>query len=121
MRLLPTLIAALTLAAGAQASAPAGTLAGLVTRGPITPVCAFEQPCDAPAPHVTLLFTRNGSVARRVVTDASGRYAVRLAPGTYSVSRSVAAAPDRKLEPNRVHVVANRRLQLDFSIDTGIR
>lgn len=112
---------ALVLAAGAQATPPRGTLAGLVTRGPITPVCALEQPCDEPAPHQALLFVRNGATVARVVTDARGHYRLRLAAGVYAVRRPSGTTIDRKLEPNRVRVIAGRSVRIDFSIDTGIR
>jgi hypothetical protein len=114
--------AALVVAAGAQATAPRGTLTGLVTRGPITPVCVAEQPCDAPAPNVRLLFSRNGNVVGRATSNADGRYSVRLPAGAYSVRRAAAAAPvDLKLEPNHVRVFAGRLTHVGFSIDTGIR
>jgi hypothetical protein len=112
---------ALVVATGAQATTARGTLAGTVTRGPITPVCAIEQPCDEPAPNVTLLFMRNGAVVGRAVTDADGHYRVRLPAGTYTVRRPSATTMDRKLEPNRVWVAAARTRRIDFSIDTGIR
>lgn len=111
----------LALAAGAQATPGRGTLAGLVTRGPITPVCAVEQPCDEPAPNVTLLFTRNGTVIGRAMTDRNGHYRVRLPGGAYVVRRPSATTIDRKLAPNRVWVAAARTRLIDFSIDTGIR
>jgi hypothetical protein len=113
---------ALALAAGAEATPPPGTLTGIVTRGPITPVCVAEQPCDAPAPNVRLLFSRNGAVVGRAVTDQDGRYRLRLPAGSYSVRRAVTAAPiDRKLDPNRARVYPGRLTHVDFSIDTGIR
>jgi hypothetical protein len=112
---------ALVVATGAQATTVRGTLTGTVSRGPITPVCAYEQPCDEPAPNVMLLFTRNGTVIGRAVTDTNCNYRVRLAAGTYTVRRPSAGAIDRKLDPNRVRVVARRTSRIDFSIDTGIR
>ncbi len=112
---------ALVVVAGAQATIRTGTLAGVVTRGPIVPVCVAEQPCDEPAKNVTLLFSRNGSVVARVVTDGQGRYRRRLPAGIYDVRRPAAATFDRKLEPNRVRVYAGRVRNVDFSIDTGIR
>jgi hypothetical protein len=112
---------ALVMATGAQATTTRGTLTGTVTRGPITPVCAFEQPCDEPAANVTLLFTRNGDVLGRAVTDSAGRYRVRLPAGAYVVRRPSATGIDRKLEPNRVRIFARRTSRIDFSIDTGIR
>jgi hypothetical protein len=112
---------ALAVAAGAQATPSRGTLSGIVMRGPITPVCTLEQPCDEPAVHQALLFVRNGTTAARVVTDLDGRYRVRLVAGAYIVRRPSASTVDRKLEPNRVRVRAGRIIRIDFSIDTGIR
>lgn len=111
----------LALAAGAQASVPRGTLAGLVKRGPIAPVCVAEQPCDEPAANVTLLFSRAGSVVARVVTDAQGRYRIRLRAGDYTVRRPGTGTFARRLEPSRVRVLSGRVKRVDFSIDTGIR
>ena len=107
---------ALALAAGAQATTPRGMLTGIVTRGPITPVCAFEQPCDEPAANVALVFVRNDRVVGRAVTNVEGRYRVRLLGGAYTVRRTAG-----KLEPNRARVYAGRVTRLDFWIDTGIR
>ena len=92
-----------------------------MTRGPITPVCVIEQPCDEPVANLTLLFTRNGDVLGRAVTDADGHYRVRLPAGAYVVHRPSAPEIDRKLDPNHVRVVARRTSRIDFSIDTGIR
>jgi hypothetical protein len=112
---------ALALAAGAQATPQRGSLAGLVTRGPVTPVCTVEQPCDEPAAHVTLVFSHVGREVARVTTGTDGRYRVRLPATTYQVRRAQSAAPDRKLEPHTVVVKAARLIRIDFSIDTGIR
>ena len=38
-------------------------------RGPIAPVCVAGQPCSEPAKNVTLVFVRNGRVARRTKTN----------------------------------------------------
>ena len=112
---------ALALAAGAQATSR-GTLAGVVRRGPVVPVCAAGQPCDEPAANVRLLFSRNGTVVGRATTNLYGRYRLRLPGGSYSVRRAVTAAPvDLKLDPNRARVYPGRVTYVDFSIDTGIR
>src|SRR5262245_9475607 len=95
------LILALAVAAGAQGAPARGTLTGTVTRGPIAPLCVAEQPCDAPAPNVVLVFLRRGMTTVRTVTNAEGRYRVRLPVGLYTVRRSVVStAVDRRLEPN---------------------
>lgn len=124
MRVLVVLstLAALALAAGAQATAPRGTLTGIVTRGPVTPVCVAEQPCSEPAANVALLFLRNGAIVGRTSTTADGRYRLRLPVGTYAVRRAVVTGSiDRKLEPNHARIYGGRSHRVDFSIDTGIR
>jgi len=114
--------ASFALIAGAAQAAPGQSgLRGVVTRGPITPVCVAEAPCTAPAKNVTLLFSRGGHVAGRVTTDGQGRYRLGLPAGLYSVRRSTTGRIDNKLDPNRVRVVAGRFIRTDFSIDTGIR
>jgi hypothetical protein len=105
----------------AEARTKQSGLYGDVTRGPIAPVCVAAQPCTEPAKHVTLLFSRNGQIAGRSVTDSAGRYRVRLPAGIYAVRRSATSAVDRRLEPNLVRVRAGRFARVDFSIDTGIR
>lgn len=114
-------IVALALAQGAQALLLRGTLTGVVKRGPIAPVCVAEQPCDEPAPHVTLLFSRAGAVVAHVVTDRHGRFRVRLRAGVYGVRRPGGTTIARKLAPDRVRVWPGRVVQIEFSIDTGIR
>ena len=122
MRMLVVLSSlALAFAAGAQATSPKGTLTGIVMRGPVVPVCAIEQPCDEPAPNVTLLFMRDGSVVGRALTDKGGHYRVRLPGGVYDVRRPSAPSNDKNLAPNRVRVVVARTRRIDFAIDTGIR
>jgi hypothetical protein len=72
---------ALALAAGAQATTARGTLAGVVRRGPVVPVCVAGQACDEPASNVRLLFVRNGAVVGRTTTNLYGRYRLSLPAG----------------------------------------
>jgi hypothetical protein len=113
--------AALFLASGAQATPASSGLHGIVTRGPIVPVCVAEQPCSAPAKNVTLLFSRNGRVIARARTDLAGRYHLRLRPGSYGVALTTTPRIGRGLEPDHARVRTGRYVRLDFSIDTGIR
>ena len=112
--------AVLGLAQGASATETSG-LRGLVTRGPITPICTIEQPCDEPAANVKLAFLRAGQVVRTVRTDENGKYRAVLRPGAYSVQVARGAAIGRGLTPRMVRVVRGRFVRVDFSIDTGIR
>jgi hypothetical protein len=96
-----------------------GSLHGTVMRGPITPVCQAGVPCDGPAAHVTLLFTRAG-VTTKASTDASGHYRIKLRAGLYSVrtnQKPFGTTP----KPASVRFVAARDRLVDFFIDTGIR
>jgi hypothetical protein len=122
MRVLAALAAAVAVSSAGAATKPSG-LRGLVTRGPIVPVCAVERPCDEPAKNVTLVFVRNGKVTRRTKTNDQGRYRVALAPGLYAVRLPTGQklTIGRGLEPTHARVIANRFRRVDFSIDTGIR
>src|SRR3954451_4062331 len=107
---------------GSAAGAPApGGLTGVLKRGPITPVCRVNEPCDAPARGFVLSFARWGAAAPvRARTDADGRYRVTLPAGIYTVagpSRAVGGA----VVPAHVHLRPGHVDRLDFSVDTGIR
>ena len=119
--LIASLSLALALVAGAQATVAKSGLHGVVMRGPITPMCVAEEPCTEPAKNVTLLFSRNGRIAGRAVTDSAGRYRLRLPAGVYSVRRPGSVGIGRGIEPNHARVYARRFVRVDFSIDTGIR
>ena len=92
-------------------------LYGVVTRGPITPVCSVEVPCTAPYAHSTLLFSRP-SLMRQVTTDAQGKYRIRLAPGRWSLRVKDAHFG---WKPTAVWVPTGRYGHVNVSVDTGIR
>lgn len=124
MRVIASTLAALALAiTSAGAAAPSGLpsgLRGVVMRGPITPVCIEDEPCEAPAAGVVLRFSRAGAVVARVTTGPAGGYRVRLRPGTYTVT-----TPQRGigggLTPRVVRVPRARIARVDFHLDTGIQ
>jgi hypothetical protein len=107
--------------AGAQTSVVSSGLQGVVMRGPIAPMCVAEAPCTEPAKNVTLLFSRNGRIVGRAVTDSAGRYRLRLPAGAYAVRRPPPLGIGKGIEPNHARVYARRFVRVDFSIDTGIR
>jgi len=97
-------------------AAPCTALHGTVRIGPTAPVCRADVPCSKPAAHALLTFG-HGTTHVLVRTDELGRYRVRLAPGTWTLSTrfGIRPAPIRFVVPRAV--TAKR----DFSIDTGIR
>jgi hypothetical protein len=119
-RCLLLLTAALTIS-GAASGATGSGLRGVVTRGPIMPVCMVDQPCDEPAANVRLVFVQSGIVVARARTSESGRYRVALAPGRYAVRLPGKPALGRIVKPQTVRVLRARFSRVDFSIDTGIR
>jgi hypothetical protein len=114
LALVPLLAA--TLVAPAATARTSTGLYGVVSRGPITPVCVAEQPCSAPAPGAVLLFARGHREVARVKAGPAGRYRLALAAGRYSVR-----TPNRPIDPSGVVVRQGRMTRVDFSIDTGIR
>jgi carboxypeptidase family protein len=96
-----------------------GTIHGQVMRTPTSPVCRVGTPCSAPAKHVTLYFTLNGST-RSTSTDARGRYSIRLPAGLYAV-RTSQHPFGRIPQPRTIRVKASQTRRVDFAIDTGIR
>lgn len=122
MRLLAiALVAGLFGTGSAQATGYRSGLQGTVTRGPTSPACVAEQPCSAPAGHLTLIFWRDGRIVARTTTDLLGRYRIRLAPARYRVSQTTATTIGRGLQPLVVRVLSGRFTTVDLSIDTGIR
>ena len=90
-------------------------LHGVVTIGPTTPVCRAGVPCDRPASHVQLVFTRLGR-STSTTTDGSGTFRIKLRPGIYAVRANAGTS----LRPHAINVRAPST-RLDFAIDTGIR
>jgi hypothetical protein len=112
------IVAATAVACGSAAGAPTSGLRGTLTIGPLTPVCLEATPCDGPARHATLAFTRHGATTK-TRTDDLGRYRVALAPGWYAVRTSVGIS--HVPQPARVRVLAGRYRLVSFYADTGIR
>jgi len=96
-----------------------GGLYGQVTKGPITPVCREDVPCDGPAAGLMLVFSRNGTAVARTTTRQDGSYRLSLRPGRYIVR----AVPRGLVppEPGFVTVAPDRFRRIDFFVDTGIR
>jgi hypothetical protein len=104
------------------ASALRNGLHGTVFRGPTTPVCTVNHPCEAPAAGLTLTFSRPGAAPTRTKTNEDGKYRVLLPAAIYTVSTRP-SGPERATAPfpRRVKVRRGHVDKLDFHIDTGIR
>jgi hypothetical protein len=67
-----------------------------------------------------LLFTRNGRVKAQVKTNQTGRYLVKLRPGTYAVT-TPALRPAQRLTPQLVRVPRRRVERVDFHLYIGVQ
>jgi len=105
--------------AGAADSRTASGLRGVVMRGPTSPSC-HDDSCEAPAKGLVLLFRRNGRVKAQVKTNQTGRYLVKLRPGTYAVT-TPAPRPVQRLTPQLVHVPRGRVKRVGFHLYTGVQ
>jgi hypothetical protein len=103
-------------------TAPLATgLTGTVWRGPVAPVCAFNQPCEAP---FSAGFTVQRGTARVAGfrSDAQGHFEVRVSPGNYVVVPDAdAAIISPKAQTKDVTVSDNGLTMVDLHFDTGIR
>jgi len=117
------LIAAVALACGCGSpTEPIMTgLAGTAFRGPIAPVCAVSQPCEAPF-GASFTVQRGTTRMATFVSDQQGHFEVRLAPGAYIVIPGQDApiiAPSA--QTREVTVGPTGLTMIDLHFDTGIR
>ena len=96
-------------------------LTGTVHRGPVTPVCQVNEPCDAPFA-ATFEVRQEGRRVATFASDAEGRFTVALAPGAYLI---VPAANAPLMNPSAqakaVEVGREGLTSVQLSFDTGIR
>ena len=96
-------------------------LTGTMLRGPITPVCQIQVPCDAPF-SADFSVEQNGKVVSRFGSDQEGRFTVMLEPGQYRVVPAANAPiifPASQAKTVDVHAGGLTEIRLTF--DTGIR
>lgn len=116
-------LAWLMIAACDHPSSPSVTtgLTGTVVRGPVTPVCQIQTPCDAP---FSATFTVEQS-SRRITqfqSDAQGRFTVMLPSGVYRIVPAADApiiSPQSQVKDVQVLPAGLTEVRLEF--DTGIR
>lgn len=96
-------------------------LTGTVLRGPITPVCRIEVPCDAPF-SADFSVEQNGKVVLRFRSEQDGRFTVMLEPGQYRVVPATnAPIISPTSQAKTVNVLAGGLTEVRLSFDTGIR
>jgi hypothetical protein len=109
----------------ATAAAARGSITGQALAGPTCPVAKLppDPTCaDRPVPGVVIVITdAAGSVVASVTTDAEGRYAIGLPPGTYTLTPQPRQGLMRTAAPATVSLVAGATETVDFAYDTGIR
>jgi hypothetical protein len=97
-------------------------LTGVVMRGPVTPVCRVDVPCDSPF-SATFNVEQSGRRVTQFQSDSAGQFTVFLAPGNYTVvpnSDAPIISPSSQMKS--VTVADNGMLTVvRLSFDTGIR
>jgi hypothetical protein len=117
------LVLAAVLAGCGAPTAPTLTtgLTGVVLRGPVTPVCQVETPCDAPFAAVFSVH-QNARKISQFASDANGRFTVHLEAGTYTIVPGPTApilAPQSQVKS--VQVLSSGLTEVRLEFDTGIR
>jgi len=123
------LIAALSLLMilGACAGTPKenGVLEGKVSIGPITPVqptTPVPTPPEVYAARKVLVYDRyHSKLIETVSLDNNGYYSVKLKPGMYVVDINYAGMDRSSDVPKTIEIEAGHTVQLNISIDTGLR
>src|SRR5438093_800625 len=96
-------------------------LTGTVVRGPITPVCQINVPCDAPF-SASFDVLRGGRRVASFRSDADGHFTVKLPPGKYVVVPATdAPLMHPSAQAKSVEVGAEGITSIDLVFDTGIR
>jgi hypothetical protein len=108
-------------ACGHQGAQPGTGIRGVVTLGPQCPVESESSPCpDRPFQGQVTATSGDGSTTT-VATDAGGRFAMDLAPGTYTVVAVTSGGGPPTAVPQTVTVRDGTYTQVTLEVDTGIR
>ena len=101
---------------------PVTGLTGVVLRGPVTPVCRVDVPCDAPF-SASFIVQRSGRTVAQFQSDASGQFTVFLPPGAYTVTPNADApiiVPSSQTKQVNVEDIG-KLTTVRLTFDTGIR
>ncbi|MFH1095063.1 MAG: hypothetical protein V1728_02500 [Candidatus Micrarchaeota archaeon] len=104
---------------------PNYTVYGSIAIGPLCPVEPCNRTFDYSTVRVNVYDAAGKNQVAQVNADASGHYGIRLAPGDYRLN--VTDEEGRSFGMPRlgytesVSLKEGQRIELDFSVDTGIR
>lgn len=106
--------------------AATGTIKGKVTVGPICPVERPGVPCPVPPEAYTsrevILYLADGTtVVKRMHFATDGTYHFDVSPGIYVLDTPRQIIGGSKDLPKTLSVKSGKTLEVNFSIDTGIR
>jgi hypothetical protein len=105
----------------AQHSGDGGAIAGLVTLGPIMPVCREGVPCDGVYKGAKVLIRdKNGKAATRVVADDNGEFRAEVPAGAYTVEIEVGNMLPSCSSATAM-VVVRETVSVKIDCDSGIR
>lgn len=86
-----------------------------------SPVTARKTASGRYAQYPLLVLSKDGKKEFVMTADAAGHYRLALPPGNYILDVKGRAPGRVRAKPKPFTVVANRTVQVDMDIDTGIR
>ena len=103
-----------------------GTIQGVVTIGPISPV---ERPGEKPVIHFEvfqarkiMIYDKNRTtLVKQLDIDCKGQYSVKLKPAIYTVDINRIGIDHSPDVPKQIEVRTGETIELNVDIDTGIR
>lgn len=98
-----------------------GGIEGRVSAGPACPVEIEGSPCPPRPWQGTVRATGADGSTYETTSDAQGRYALRLPPGSYVVTAITGTSSLPTAIPAEVTVAKGSLQPLDLEVDTGIR
>jgi hypothetical protein len=99
---------------------PTSLVTGTVTAGPVSPGARPGVPATLAVPGATVEALRGNQVMATTHSDKTGRYELRLHPGTYLI-RAQSDKYLSKEESTTVTLTLGQRLTVNLVFDTGIR
>lgn len=98
-----------------------GTVVGRVMAEPQCPVLIAGSPCPAEPIATEVEVARDGRVVAVGRTDEDGWFEVVLPPDTYTFTAGSTSTPYPRGIPADVTVEAGRLIEIELTVDTGIR